>query len=54
MAAPFHRISRESLGVLCQWTDPFIVDSTKFQKAFGAFEVTPLDAAITATLESDR
>ncbi len=51
MAAPFHRISRESLGIAYQWTEPFVLDSTKFEAAFGPFATTPLDDAIAATLQ---
>lgn len=50
LAAPFHRISRESLAISYQWTEPFVVDSSRFEATFGPFEVTPLDAAIAETL----
>jgi nucleoside-diphosphate-sugar epimerase len=51
LAAPFHRISRESLGVLYQWTGPWIADDTVFQSAFGPFAPTPLDLAIKSTVD---
>jgi nucleoside-diphosphate-sugar epimerase len=51
LAAPFHKISKESLGVLYQWEEPFVVDDGKFQRIFGPFEVTPLDQAVRTTVE---
>ena len=50
VAAPFHRMSRESLDVLYQWTEPFVVHAGKFQRVFGPLEVTPLDEAIRVNL----
>jgi nucleoside-diphosphate-sugar epimerase len=50
MAAPFHKVSRESLEIAYQWTDDFVVDDSKFQKAFGPFETTPLDEAVRDTV----
>ncbi len=54
IAAPFHRISRESLGILHQWAQPFVVDDSAFRDTFGPVEVTPLDEAVRATVESYR
>jgi nucleoside-diphosphate-sugar epimerase len=51
LASPFHKISKESLGVLYQWEEPFVVDDGKFQRIFGPFEVTPLDQAVRITVE---
>jgi nucleoside-diphosphate-sugar epimerase len=51
LAAPFHKISRETLGILYQWTEPFVVDDAKFQKAFGPFTTTPLAEAVGASVE---
>ena len=51
LAAPFHKISKETLGVAYQWTDPFVVDNAKFHAAFGSFEMTPLDEAVRATVD---
>ncbi len=51
IASPFHKISKESLGVLYQWTGPFVVDDAKFQRVFGPFEVTPLDDAVRTTVD---
>jgi nucleoside-diphosphate-sugar epimerase len=50
LAAPFHRISRETLDILFQWTDPFVADDTRFQETFGHFETTPLDRAVADTV----
>ena len=50
IAAPVHRISRESLGILYQWDAPFVVDYSAFQESFGPFPVTPLDRAIAETV----
>ncbi len=52
IAAPFHKISRESLEMLYQWTDDFVVDDTKFRSVFGSFETTPLDEAVIATVSA--
>lgn len=51
LAAPFHRISRETLGILYQWSEPFVVDDAMFQRVFGPFDVTPLDDAVRTTVE---
>lgn len=50
LAAPFHAISRESLGVIRQWTEPWIADSSEFESTFGAFATTPLAEAVAATV----
>ncbi len=50
IAAPFHRISRESLETLYQWTDDFVADDGKFQRVFGPFETTPLEDAVAETM----
>ena len=52
LAAPFHRISRESLGIAYQWTDPWIADDTKFQSEFGPLTTTPLDVAVATSVAS--
>jgi nucleoside-diphosphate-sugar epimerase len=54
VAAPFHRISRETLGILYQWSQPFVVDDAQFRHTFGPFAVTPLDAAVRATVAAYR
>jgi nucleoside-diphosphate-sugar epimerase len=50
MAAPFHKVSRESLEIAYQWTEDFVVDDSKFQRAFGPFETTPVDDAVRDTV----
>lgn len=50
LAAPFHRISRELLGVMPQWTEPFVVDDGAFRRTFGPVAVTPLEKAVSETL----
>lgn len=51
MAAPFHRISRESLEIAYQWTNEFVADDSKFQRIFGPFELTPLEKAVRDSIE---
>ena len=51
LAAPFHKPSREMLGVLYQWTEPFVADESRFQEAFGPFVTTSLDEAVRTTVE---
>ncbi len=51
LASPFHKISKESLGVVYQWTDPFVVDDSRFTETFGPFDVTPLDEAVGTSVE---
>jgi nucleoside-diphosphate-sugar epimerase len=51
LAAPFHRISRESIETTYQWTDDFVADDSKFQRVFGPFAVTPLPEAVANTVE---
>ncbi|MDX1747268.1 MAG: hypothetical protein R3324_15130, partial [Halobacteriales archaeon] len=50
LAAPFHRISRETLDIAYQWTEPFVVDDTRFRVVFGPLRTTPLDEAVRATV----
>ncbi|MEX1280980.1 MAG: NAD-dependent epimerase/dehydratase family protein [Acidimicrobiia bacterium] len=50
VAAPFHRDSRELLGIAHQWTEPWTVDSSAFESTFGKVERTLLDDAVAATL----
>lgn len=51
IASPFHKISKETLGIVYQWTSPFVVDDAKFQQAFGPFATTPLDEAVRDTVK---
>ncbi len=54
MAAPFHRISRESLPLTYQWTEPFLVDDTAFRARFPEFVSTPMAEAVAATVSHYR
>lgn len=54
VSAPFHRMSKESLGVLYQWTDPFVVDASKYTSVFGESHLTPLPAAVAATVAAEQ
>lgn len=54
LAAPFHRISRESLPLAYQWTEPFLVDDSEFRARFPGFSSTPLADAVTATVTHYR
>lgn len=49
-AAPFHSISRESLGVLYQWDRPFVVDDSKFRSVFGDFDDTTVEDGVATGL----
>lgn len=51
LAAPFHRISRESLSIAYQWTDPFVVDDSAFRDRFPDVVTTPVDVAVERTVE---
>jgi nucleoside-diphosphate-sugar epimerase len=54
LASPVHRISRESLAIAYQWTEPFVVDDADFRRRFPAFEVTPLEDAVRETVAAAR
>lgn len=54
MVAPFHAISRESLGIYYQWDQPFVADSSQFVSTFGPFESTPLATAVAETLSTQK
>ena len=51
IASIFSPIVREIKETTYQWTDPWIVDTSKFQSAFGPFVQTPMADAIAATVE---
>jgi nucleoside-diphosphate-sugar epimerase len=51
LAAPFHKISKETLGIVYQWAEPFVADDAKFQRAFGPLEATPIDEAVRTTVD---
>lgn len=50
LAAPFHGISRETLGIIHQWDRPFVVEDGDFRATFGPFEDTPLEVAVADTI----
>ncbi len=54
VASPFHAISKETLGVAYQWTDPWIADDSAFQATFGPFTTTPLEVAVAASVDAYR
>ena len=54
MAAPFNKISKESLELVYQYDEDFVVDDSKFQMAFGPFVTTPLDEAVRETIAAHR
>ncbi len=54
LAAPFHRISRESLPLAYQWTEAFIVDDSAFRTRFPEFASTPIPEAIATTVAQYR
>ncbi len=54
LAAPFHRISRESLPLAYQWTAPFLVDDSAFRARFPDFASTPMAQAVTTTVTHYR
>ena len=50
IASIFSPLVRELKETTYQWTDPWIVDTAKFQSAFGPFVETPMAEAIAATV----
>jgi nucleoside-diphosphate-sugar epimerase len=42
--------ARESAEMLYQWERPFVLDASKFQRAFGPLEPTPHQQAVAATV----
>ena len=51
IAGIFSPMIREIKETTYQWTDPWIVDTAKFQSAFGPFTETPMADAVAATVE---
>ncbi|MGA7688891.1 MAG: NAD-dependent epimerase/dehydratase family protein [Jiangellales bacterium] len=51
LASPFHRMSKEALGIAYQWAEPFVVDDSAFRSTFGPFDDTALDEAVRRTIE---
>jgi nucleoside-diphosphate-sugar epimerase len=47
----FNRLVRELNETLYQFERPFILDASKFQRAFGPFEPTPHPEAVTRTVD---
>lgn len=50
-AGLFVPMIREVGDVMYQWTEPFVSDASRFDRAFGPFEVTPNAEAIRRTVE---
>jgi nucleoside-diphosphate-sugar epimerase len=50
VAGLFVPMIREIGDVMYQWTEPFITDHSRFDDAFGPFEVTPLEEALRDTV----
>lgn len=49
LAAPFHPLSRETLGVFHQWESPFVVDDSAYRATFDVAD-TPLAEAVRTTV----
>jgi nucleoside-diphosphate-sugar epimerase len=47
----FSKEAKESIELMHQWTDPFVVDSSAFTRAFGSIPTTPHAAAVAATID---
>lgn len=54
MAFPFRKQSRETLELLYQWTQNFVVDDSKFRRHFGRFRDTPIDGTVVVTITPSR
>ena len=50
IAGVFDPRARESAEMLYQWERPFVLDASKFQRAFGPLEPTPHPQAVTTTV----
>ena len=50
MAGVFDPRARESAEMLYQWQRPFVLDASKFQRAFGPLEPTPHPQAVATTV----
>ena len=50
LAGLFDPRARESAEMLYQWERPFVLDASKFQRAFGPFEPTPHPQAVATTV----
>jgi nucleoside-diphosphate-sugar epimerase len=50
IAGIFDPRARETTEMLYQWERPFVLDASKFQRAFGPFEPTPHHQAVATTV----
>jgi nucleoside-diphosphate-sugar epimerase len=50
LAGLFDPRARETTEMLYQWERPFLVDASRFQRAFGPFEPTPHPQAVATTV----
>jgi nucleoside-diphosphate-sugar epimerase len=50
LAGLFDPRARETTEMLYQWERPFVLDASKFQRAFGPFEPTPHHQAVATTV----
>jgi nucleoside-diphosphate-sugar epimerase len=50
LAGLFDPRARETTEMLYQWEHPFVLDTSKFQRAFGPFEPTPHPQAVATTV----
>jgi nucleoside-diphosphate-sugar epimerase len=50
IAGVFDPRARESAEMLYQWERPFVLDASKFQRAFGPLEPTPHQQAVATTV----
>jgi nucleoside-diphosphate-sugar epimerase len=50
MAGVFDPRARETTEMLYQWQRPFVLDASKFQRAFGPFQPTPHHQAVATTV----
>jgi nucleoside-diphosphate-sugar epimerase len=50
-AALFSKDAKETVECMYQWTEPFVVNSARFDAAFGPLQVTPHIEALAQTLE---
>jgi nucleoside-diphosphate-sugar epimerase len=50
VAGVLDRRARESAEMMYQWEEPFVMDASKFQNAFGPFDPTPHRGAVAPTV----
>ena len=50
LAAPFHKPSKETLGIIHQWVEPWTVDASDFEATFGFGATTDLVEVAAACL----